>query len=292
MEERLESHVFKCPKCPQLFKSFYDEIGLEMDCPKCGIVFKIPKLSETVKFETAFDAKQTSLPDDHAKVETESNIPVFECLSEEERKMLNGSSEIVVENLKILTKQNCWEYYIIAALFCNQLENLKQTVLDTSYKQEIQKGWKKNRSAFNNFLKTYTDDLFITFNSLYTLMSNDLSHVLEAEDLSTIFALAKNFDQLIIRLAETHVKIYDEPMPPEAPYLTLQQIIADWVPYCCRSLLGFVDDLQKKCVNLRGPNKLCPQISLISPTYFQFVKIMTELGIGYRDAATIFAKSG
>ena len=288
MEERDEPHIFKCPDCPQLFKSAYDEIGLGMDCPNCKLYFKIPNISEAVKFETTLGTRQECLSDDPKKDKTDSNFPIFDRLSKDEVKLLNGSSEILVENLKILTQQYCWEYFAVAALLCNQLENLKQTVLDTTYKQALQKGWKKNRSQFNRFLRTYVDDLFTALTSLYKLVSDDLAHALESDDLSTIFDLSKNFDQLIIKLAKIHVRVYHEPMPSEEPYLSVHPIVTDWVPHCCRTLLDFVDNLQRKCVNLRSSNKLCPQISLVSPTYYQIVKILAELEIGFRHVETVF----
>ena len=282
MEKKVEDHVFKCPECPQMFKSTYDEIGLEMDCPQCDACFRIPDGSETKKLETSFEDdglnKATKKKD---KFKEKSGVPVFSGLNDEELKMLDTSpSEVLVENLKILTRQHCWEYFVVAALLINQLDNLKQTVLDTSYKQEAQKGWKKNRLIFNDFLKNYSESFFSTFNLLYKLVSDDLQRALEKEDLSVIFELAKKFDQQIIKLAEIHVRIYREPMPPEEPYLTLHQIITDWVPYCCRSLLDFVENLQEKSVNLRCSNRLRPQISLITPSYFQYMKIMNELGVG------------
>ena len=282
MEERHEPHIFKCPSCPQLFKSAYDEIGLEMDCPQCGDCFRIPEITDALKLETSHGSRQIDLQEEERiEADEKAEIPVYETFSDEERKMLNDLPAVSLENLKILTKQNCWEYSIVAALLFNQLENLQQTVIDTTYKQELQKGWKKNRSNFNYFLDQHCKDLFTTFNALYELMSDSLGYALENEDLNAIFALLEKFDVLITRLAKAHVRIYREPMPPEEPYPTLQQLITDWIPYCSRHLLDFVNKLHEKCVNLRSSNKLRPQISLVPPSFYQFLKITNQLGIGF-----------
>ena len=289
MNQLDERHVFCCPNCTQKFKSTYEQIGLEMSCPQCASIFKIPGAPRKPYAETSVDMNKTAFSGSmNRNRQNNVNRSLLDSLTYDELNLLQQLDAEIVPRLENLTRRHSWEYILLNNVLSHCIAHLKQVVAETEYVQVEQKAWKKRRVQFNLFLKAYLDQYFHLLGVMYKLMTEQFYRVIHGESINEILQFASNMEQVIQDIIAFHQRLYQEPLPRIEAYLIIQEIMAEWAPYCCQNLEKLAFELERRGPNSRDRNFFGPQISFIVPDIYKLIKIVNELGIGFERPKTVF----
>ncbi len=284
---------FECPTCSQPFTARYEHIGMEMECPECGGVFVIPNLlaMQSISAMGSSHDVVAAVSEDMSEDELQQiqllNMSFFESITDEEQTLLNREKSDIMTRVKGLKNRHCWEFGVVGAMLDTRLQPLRKCVFETNYEQQIQKGWKKSKSKFKTFLREHSHLYFSLLHEWYEIFAVDYPHALQEQKLFTILRLFEKVEAQIEVLTQFHERIFLEPLPAEDEYVRIQQIMTGWVPHNCQCLETLVQGLAMSCGKMRDSLVLPPQISLIPPSIYNFVRIASALNIGFEAPKTV-----
>ena len=290
MEDPPEQHQFACPQCSQVFKSTYEQIGLEMACLQCGYTFQIPDFSGPTIVEDEIEPNQGDVPMQGIQPHAAPSSPhpdLMQSFTNESIQLLQSRQEIDFTFLSMLHRQNCWEFAIIAYMLNSKVETLKQSVCQKKYVQLVSNNWNKKRFLYKRFLKEHSIEMFALLESLQITLSNSFKEMCLRGDIRLIFQFIDEIDQLLGRLQGFHEKFFDVRMPKEEPYLGIQRIFTAWVPYCSKNLSLFAEKLRDDALKQRDEQIILPQISFVPPLIYTLISQLNGLGIGFDRPRTV-----
>lgn len=281
----------QCPNCQQEYPVGIEHIGMDMECPQCHNVFKVPSFLSVLKIGGAEEKKSDpAVDEEELKKLRVLNSPVLDCLNDHELTLLEQENDRqIVDYLQQLKKRHCWEFAVAGALLNKRVRPLRREIVEVVYTQTMQTGWMKSRAKYHTFIKSHGLAFMALLQELTVILSDDLKAALYGESIVNIFNLAAKMDAHFRRQLEFHKAIFAEPMPEEEIYFRVQGIFIQWAPHCCDAILLLVQNLMNNSRKMRDSLAYEPQISVTPPTLYEFFQLTEELKVGFHRMPTVVA---
>lgn len=254
------SYRFRCLYCGQRLRAFDDLAGEEIECPRCAETLRVIEKSQAAKmweFET----------------EVERLFSVEELL----RLQHEGRSVFVYTDGA--TTKNCWEFGLAGELIQSRLEPFRELLHDLSVVGTPGPATVADADMYVARIDAKLDEFSVIVGAIHTLSVDRAPQALFADSLAEVMGLVHLVADTVIRLLAFHQSLRQLELPSQRTYQRVSQVMASWSGHCWDELWSMGEQLRAMHRGQITPHTSISQLSVIPPTYYEFVILRGQLGI-------------